>query len=95
MKITPLIAAASIAAVAAFTAPASAQRTVVSVTAGPPVGDGWVTYHETHYDHDWDGPRYYDHEGPHHGWYSWNNGYYQNCSYRITPHGHKRDWHCW
>jgi hypothetical protein len=95
MKIVPLLAAAGIAAVATLSVPAGAQRTVVAVTAGPPEGDGWVSYRETHYATDWDGPRYYDREGPHHGWYSWNNGYYQNCSYRVTPHGHKRDWHCW
>ena len=94
MKIVPLLAAVGIAATA-LTVAAMAQRTVVSVTAGPPVGAGWVTYHETHYAPDWDGPRYYDHPGPHHGWYAWQDNYYEHCSYRITPEGHKRDWHCW
>jgi len=94
MKIVPLLAAVGIAATA-LTVPAMAQQTTVSVTAGPPTGPGWVTYHETHYTTDWDGPRYYDHPGPHHGWYAWQDNYYEHCSYRITPEGHKRDWHCW
>ena len=96
MKFTPLIAAASVAVAAIASAPVQAQtetRTVVTV--GAPAGPGWVSYHERTYSHDWDGPRYYDTEGPHHGWYNYNNNYYQNCSYRVTPHGHKRDWHCW
>ena len=94
MKIMPLLAAVGLVA-AALSVPAAAQRTVVSVTTGAPTGPGWVTYHETTYPHDWDGPRYYTETGPHHGWYSWDNNYYEHCSYRITPHGHKRDWHCW
>lgn len=94
MKITPLIAAAGVAAAAIFTAPATAQRTVVTVV-GPPTGPGWIAYHDRGWHRGWDGPRYYDREGPHRGWYSWNNNYYQNCSYRLTRHGHRRDWHCW
>lgn len=94
MKIVPLLAAVGIAATA-LTVPATAQRTTVTVTAGPPTGPGWVTYHETHYTTDWDGPRYYDHPGPHHGWYAWQDNYYEHCSYRIMPDGRKRDWHCW
>ena len=68
MKFTPLIAAASVAVAAIVSAPISAQtetRTVVTV--GAPDGPGWVSYHERTYSHDWDGPRYYDAEGPHHG----------------------------
>ena len=95
MKITPLVVAASIVAAGAFSAPATAQRTVVAVGVGAPVGPGWVGYHDRGWHRGWDGPRYWDHPGPHRGWYAWNNGYYQNCSYRITRHGHRRDWHCW
>jgi hypothetical protein len=93
MKFTPLIAAASVAIAAIASAPAPAQtRTVVTV--GAPAGPGWVTYREHTYSHDWDGPRYYDADGPHHGWYNYNNNYYQNCSYRHGRH-HHRDWQCW
>lgn len=60
MKITPLVAAASIAAAAAFPAPATAQHTVVTVV-GAPVGPGWVAYHDHMSRDDWDGPRYWDH----------------------------------
>jgi len=94
MKIMSLVAAAGIATAAAFSIPATAQRTVMTVGVAP-VGPGWVAYHDRGWHRGWDGPRYWDHPGPHRGYYAWNNGYYRNCSYRVTRHGHRRDWHCW
>jgi hypothetical protein len=93
MKIMPFVAAAGIAAAAAFSTPATAQRTVVAVGVGAPAGPGWIAYHDRAYRRGWDGPRYW-HRGPHRGYYAWNGGYYQNCSYRRHRH-HRRVWHCW
>lgn len=93
MKFTPLIAAAGVAVAAIASVPAPAEtRTVIAI--GAPTGPGWISYRERGWHHGWDGPRYYDAAGPHHGWYNWNNNYYRNCSYRWG-HRHRRDWHCW
>jgi predicted amidohydrolase len=94
MKITPLIAAAGMAAASLGMAPAHSEtRTVIAV--GAPVGPGWVAYHDRGWHRGWDGPRYWDHDGPHRGWYNWHNNYYQNCSYRWSHHRRVREWHCW
>jgi hypothetical protein len=96
MKLPSLLTAAAIAA-SALTAPlpASAQ---ISVTVGAPAGPGWYRWHEHRRAmHGWDGPVYYTERGPHYGWYSWNNSYYQNCSWRWDDgrrHRH-RTWQCW
>jgi hypothetical protein len=75
--------------------PAAAQ---VSVSIGAPSGPGWYRWREHRKAMGgWDGPVYYDVRGPHFGWYSWNNNYYQNCSWRWNDgrrHRH-RDWTCW
>jgi hypothetical protein len=95
MKFMPLMAAAGFAAAALAPVSAADARTVVAVGVGAPAGPGWYGYHERVYRTGWDGPRYYGEPGPHHGWYNYNNNYYQNCSYRWTRHHRSREWRCW
>jgi len=92
MKLPSLLTAAAIAVSSlAAPLPASAQ---VSVTVGPPVGPGWYRW-RMHRDFV-GGPLYYKVRGPHYGWYSYNNDYYRNCSWRWVPgHPRTREWHCW
>jgi len=93
MKIAPFIAAVFAAATIAGVPAHADTRTVIAI--GAPSGPGWIAYHDRGRRRGWDGPRYYGREGPHRGWYSWNNNYYQNCSYRWTHRRHRREWRCW
>ena len=96
MKIRNILAAIGVAtaAVTPIAGQAQAQRLVVSV--GAPAGPGWYGYRDRVYRSGWDGPRYWDRAGPHRGYYAWNGGYYQNCSYRWKGRHHRaREWRCW
>jgi hypothetical protein len=92
MKVSTIIVSACMAASSlAIATPAPAQG--IAVTIGDP-GPGWTRWHSHRYDRTWDGPLWYRERGPHYGWYSWNNQYYQNCSWRWDGH-HHREWRCW
>ena len=96
MKIVHVLTAAAVAVgsmmVVSVPAPAAAQ---VRVVVGPPTGPGWYRWRERKLaTRGWVGPVWINQRGNHYGWYRWNNGYYQNCSWKwVRPR--VREWHCW
>jgi len=91
MKTINMLAAIGVAASSlSLATPAPAQ---VRVVIGDP-GPGWNRWHERRYDRAWNGPAWYNGAGPHHGYYHWNNNYYQNCSWRNGAR-RQREWRCW
>lgn len=42
----------------------------------------------------WSGPGWYNGPGEHHGWYHYNNSWYEHCGWRWSHHRHDREWRC-
>jgi hypothetical protein len=95
MKVAYLLAAAGVAAASLTVVASPAPAQPIRVVIGEPHGPGWYRWHDRRVAaRGWDGPAWYNGPGAHHGWYHWNNDYYQNCSWRWGAR-HRRSWQCW
>jgi len=94
MKTSHLIGAAAL-----IFASAGMTAAIAQPEWAPPAdwGPGWHHWQEHRVAAaNWEGPTWYDGPGEHHGWYQWNNNWYQHCGWRWRDeHRRDRDWRCY